>query len=51
MQRQAAYFISMAGLAELTRQAEAELEPDGMRVKFVENLGDEYVVDQVMGWL
>lgn len=51
MQRQAAYFTSMAGLAELTRQAGAELEPEGIRVKFVENLGDEYVVDQVLGWL
>lgn len=43
-----AYFASMAGLAELSRQADRELSPFGVRVYAVENQGGEKFVQAVM---
>ena len=43
-----AYFASMAGLTELTRQAERELNPHGIRVRLVENLSPENAVNAVL---
>jgi NAD(P)-dependent dehydrogenase (short-subunit alcohol dehydrogenase family) len=41
------YFASMAGLAELSRHADRELSPFGVRVYAVENQGSDKIVQAV----